>query len=148
MGNTEINSNYFPLLTNEASLHLIISQFAIILGCSSGLHPYYYNRDTGTTWVQSDIIATGNEPARGKTVKRIILPTVVEKARNQFACPTLEGVEVEGEGSWETDFQWDERLMHAEFMQMSIGNSYGTITYSEITFAVLYDSGWYEIEWD
>ena len=73
---------------------------------------------------------------------------MVEKARNQFACPTLEGVEVEGEGSWETDFQWDERLMHAEFMQMSIGNSYGTITYSEITFAVLYDSGWYEIEWD
>ena len=51
------------------------------------------------------------------------------------------------EGPWSTNFQWDERLMHAEFMQMSIGNSYGQITYSDITFAVLYDSGWYEIEW-
>ena len=54
---------------------------------------------------------------------------------------------MEMEGPWSTNFQWDERLMHAEFMQMSIGNSYGQITYSDITFAVLYDSGWYEIEW-
>ena len=95
VGNTMLNSDVWTIASNETILHLIMNQFAMILGTSSALHDFYYNRDTETFWGASNIIQEGFEPARGKTVNRIILPTVVEKARSQFACDSMVGVEVE-----------------------------------------------------
>ena len=40
--------------------------------------------------------------------------------------------------------------MYQDFYHMMFGydNEYGTINYSEITFAWLYDTGWYDIDWN
>ncbi|XP_065839196.1 leishmanolysin-like peptidase isoform X2 [Oscarella lobularis] len=75
-------------------------------------------------------------------VNIVVTPKVKEVARTHFNCPLLDGVELENQGSAQTAFShWEKRLLENEAMT-------GTFTqnpvFSEITFALLEDSGWYK----
>ncbi len=63
--------------------------------------------------------------------------------RNDFGCNTADGLELEDDGGRATaGSHWEERIMYGDYM---IGmNSGGISAISEITLALLEDSGWYK----
>ncbi len=74
--------------------------------------------------------------------RMIITPRVVKAMRNHFGCDTAEGLELENDGGNSTvGFHWEKRIMYGDYMigDISIQNSL-----SEITLALLEDSGWYK----
>ncbi|XP_065832191.1 leishmanolysin-like peptidase [Oscarella lobularis] len=73
-------------------------------------------------------------------VNIVVTPKLKALARTHFNCLLLDGVELENQGSAQTAFShWEKRLLENEAMT-------GTFTqnpvFSEITFALLEDSGW------
>mmetsp|Transcript_6768 Transcript_6768/g.9851 ORF Transcript_6768/g.9851 Transcript_6768/m.9851 type:complete len:1041 (-) Transcript_6768:35-3157(-) len=96
---------------------------------------YNYVADTNT-------IITVEE--RGHTLQKLVLPTVLEKARTHFNCPTLNGVELEnGGGSGTAGSHWEQRITRGEFMNGQIPNH---PVVSIFTLAALADSGWYRVD--
>lgn len=76
-----------------------------------------------------------------KEVHLIVTPTVVREVRNHFNCSTLEGAELEDQGSDGTSMtHWEKRLFENEAMT---GTHTQNSIYSRITLAVLQDTGWY-----
>ena len=70
---------------------------------------------------------------------------VLKQGRRHFACEELEGIELEnqgGEGS--AGSHWEARIMLGDYM---ISTDYPEIVISEITLALLEDSGWYNINY-
>ena len=73
-------------------------------------------------------------------------PKVLEKARNHFNCQTLEGLPLEDQGGDGTaGFHWEGRYMLGDYM---IGADYPDSVISDITLAVLQDSGFYEVDYN
>jgi leishmanolysin-like peptidase len=76
-----------------------------------------------------------------KEVHMIVTPTVVQEVRRHFNCSTLEGAELEDQGSDGTSMtHWEKRLFENEAMT---GTHTQNSVYSRITLAVLQDTGWY-----
>lgn len=76
-----------------------------------------------------------------KEVHLIVTPTVVREVRKHFNCTTLEGAELEDQGSDGTSMtHWEKRLFENEAMT---GTHTQNSIYSRITLAVLQDTGWY-----
>ena len=74
------------------------------------------------------------------SITKLITPRVVEKAREHFNCNTLDGVELENQGSSGTaGSHWEKRLFDNEYMTGS--SSYEPII-STMSLAYLEDSGW------
>lgn len=89
--------------------------------------------------VRSDWI-TG-EGKVDKEVHLIVTPTIVREVRKHFNCSTLEGAELEDQGSDGTSMtHWEKRLFENEAMT---GTHTQNSIYSRITLAVLQDTGWY-----
>lgn len=83
---------------------------------------------------------TGEGPI-DKEVHLIVTPTVVREVRRHFNCSTLEGAELEDQGSDGTSMtHWEKRLFENEAMT---GTHTQNSVYSRITLAVLQDTGWY-----
>lgn len=83
---------------------------------------------------------TGEGPIE-KEVHMIVTPTVVREVRRHFNCSTLEGAELEDQGSDGTSMtHWEKRLFENEAMT---GTHTQNSVYSRITLAVLQDTGWY-----
>ncbi|CAF0990282.1 unnamed protein product [Didymodactylos carnosus] len=81
-----------------------------------------------------------------RTVWLITTPKVKEVVREHFNCSTLEGAELEDQGSSGTALtHWEKRLFEHEIMT-------GTYTQesviSNLTLALLEDSGWYDVSYD
>ncbi|XP_062519504.1 leishmanolysin-like peptidase [Corticium candelabrum] len=75
-------------------------------------------------------------------VKMIVTPTVQQAVRDHFSCQSLEGAEIENQGGTATRLShWEKRVFENEAMT-------GTFTqnpvFSNVTFALLEDTGWYE----
>merc|ERR1712166_1724403 len=83
---------------------------------------------------------------RGNTVWKLVTPKILEKARAQFGCSTLNGAEIENQGgSGTAGSHWEKRLFMNDFMS---GVSAGLRpAYTPMTFALLEDSGWYYVNW-
>ena len=87
------------------------------------------------------------ETKRGKSVSILTLPTVAEKAQTAFGCSELQGAELEDYGSSGTaGSHWDARVLMHDFMTATL--SYPDDIYSDITFAVFADTGWYLVNWE
>ncbi len=72
----------------------------------------------------------------------IITPRVVEATRNHYGCKTIEVLELEDDkGSATAGSHWEERIMAGEIM---FGMDSTEATLSEMTLALLEDSGWYK----
>lgn len=84
---------------------------------------------------------TTGEGAIDKEVHMMVTPTVVREVRKHFNCSTLEGAELEDQGSDGTSMtHWEKRLFENEAMT---GTHTQNSVYSRITLAVLQDTGWY-----
>eukprot|EP00656_Telonema_subtile_P051828 TRINITY_DN7072_c0_g3_i5.p1 TRINITY_DN7072_c0_g3~~TRINITY_DN7072_c0_g3_i5.p1 ORF type:complete len:1087 (+),score=149.88 TRINITY_DN7072_c0_g3_i5:225-3485(+) len=93
----------------------------------------------------TDVLFSATE--RGGTVWKLKTPTVLAKARAHFGCATLDGVEVENQGGPGTEAShWEKRLFNNEFMTGIKGSGMHQV-YSDVTFALLQDSGWYYANW-
>eukprot|EP00899_Mesostigma_viride_P012751 jgi/Mesvir1/21477/Mv03929-RA.1 len=119
------------------------------LGFSSSLFPYYRDAATNPRVPRtsdfpdnanlSSIVRSSSE--RGFDVTRIITPKVAEKAREQYACPSMTGMETENHGGEGTvGSHWEQRLMFGDVMTGVISTDQMV---SNITLALLEDTGWY-----
>jgi hypothetical protein len=79
-------------------------------------------------------------------ITEIVLPGVVQAARDHFDCPGLTGAEVEdGGGDGTSGSHWEKTRFGSEFMT---GTSSVASVYSAVTFNLLQDSGWYTFNAD
>lgn len=82
--------------------------------------------------------------ARGKTVNRIVTPTVVAMAKKYFGCDNITGVELEDEGAaGSVGAHWDRRVLFEELMTASAGSRA-----SIFTLAYFKDLGFYDVDMD
>ncbi|KAK2179003.1 hypothetical protein NP493_519g04015 [Ridgeia piscesae] len=76
-----------------------------------------------------------------RTFSLLVTPRVVEEVRKHFACPTLEGAELENQGTLGTALtHWEKRVFENEAMTGSF-TQHPVI--SRITLALMEDTGWY-----
>lgn len=71
----------------------------------------------GTTIYQPDTNTMTSVTERGQTVYKIVTPKALEKAKEQFGCSTLSGVELENQGGTGTaGDHWEKRIYMNDFM--------------------------------
>lgn len=81
--------------------------------------------------------------ADGSLREYLVLPKVLQAAREHFGCPTLDRVPLEEHGGEGSAFShWDSRFMHTEVLT---AESAIIPRVSDITLALLQDSGWYQV---
>ena len=146
------------VLTWEEVLSLIIHETFHVLGIGvyTDLRLSVYRRPTGFSSDGFDkfINDDGTERSdvysvlekRGKERAVITLPTVMEKARAFFGCPSMDGVELEdyGASSGAPTSHWENRVISYDFMISYVPPA---APYSLLTLAVMADSGWYSVDW-
>lgn len=78
-----------------------------------------------------------------RTVHMVVTPRVVQEVREHFACPDLEGAELEDQGGDGTALtHWEKRIFQDEAMTGTVHTK--DPAYSRLTFALLEDTGWYK----
>ncbi|KAI0207674.1 Leishmanolysin-like peptidase [Lamellibrachia satsuma] len=81
-----------------------------------------------------------------RTFSLLVTPRVVEEVRKHFACPTLEGAELENQGTLGTALtHWEKRVFENEAMTGSF-TQHPVI--SRVTLALMEDTGWYQANYD
>jgi leishmanolysin len=111
------------------------------LGFSQSLYQFYQKPDNTTRPISE---TQGTVDINGSTYNTIILPEVVQFAREYFNCQTLSYVPLEQEGGvGSADSHWDKAFLPNEYMNPTI-ESPGII--SEFTIKLLTSSGWYLAE--
>jgi hypothetical protein len=143
-GRININMYHFNSSMNIGDkITVLIHELTHLLGFSNYLFQYFHkpNGDLYTTDESIGVITQ-----RGKPVTIAKFPTVVSKARAAFGCSTLQGLELEDQGgSGTAGSHWEKMLMYGDFMQGDTGAD--DWVFSDITFALLEDSGWYSIDY-
>jgi leishmanolysin len=125
------------------AISVITHEMTHLLGFSNLLFQYYH-KPNGDAYTPEEI--TSVITRRGKDVTILKLPTVVSKARAAFGCSTLEGLELEDQGGVGTaGTHWEKMFMYGDFMQGDTGAD--DWVFSDISFAVLEDSGWYSVDY-
>lgn len=84
---------------------------------------------------------------RGVETSVITTPKVVQYTREYFGCDSAVGMQLENNGAGgSVGSHWEKTLLYDEYMnpQMLDTKAY----YSKFTFALLEDSGWYEVNYD
>jgi len=125
--NKEADSIFIP-----TALHEITH----ILGFSQNLFGFFVDKN----FKRIPIHKTLKKDITGRT--KIISPLVVKAMQNHFGCNTADGLELEDDGKQGTAAShWEERIMYGDYM---IGMDSKENGISEITLALLEDSGWYK----
>ncbi len=87
-----------------------------------------------------------NHPVSNKKSFAIASPKVVEMARKHFGCSTLEHIFLENEGGGGTaSAHWEKQFLGNELMT---GFTSGNPVLSNISLALLEDTGWYKVNYD
>ena len=125
---SQINAQSFLIM-------LLLHEVTHVLGFSDGLFKYFQTNDTliKTTTINriQRTLFTGSN--------------VVKHARRHFACDNIEGVELENQGGdGSAGSHWEARIMLGDYM---ISTDYQEIVISEISLALLEDSGWYGVNY-
>jgi hypothetical protein len=125
---------YFTLLTIHEVNH--------IFSMNSDLFEYFIDSN-GNPIPKEKVVTTS--VINGESRSLIITPKVVQAARKYFGCDTMMGVELENQGGSGTKgSHWESRVMLGDFM---IGESYAENVVSEISLALMEDSGWYQVNY-
>eukprot|EP00656_Telonema_subtile_P052136 TRINITY_DN7181_c0_g1_i1.p2 TRINITY_DN7181_c0_g1~~TRINITY_DN7181_c0_g1_i1.p2 ORF type:complete len:232 (-),score=45.94 TRINITY_DN7181_c0_g1_i1:16-711(-) len=102
----------------------------------------------GTTINKPSSRVLANSTERNTTVWKIKTNTTLAKARNQTGCSTLDGVELENQGGVGIAGEhWEKRVYMNDFMT-GVSVSGQTTVYSDVTFGLLEDTGWYFVNWN
>jgi len=97
-----------------------------------------YTPDTSVMTTTADLRGTGN------TVHKLVSPKILEKVREMTGCTTLDGAELENQGGVGTaGSHWEMRLFLNELMA---GAEHPVAVKSELTLALLYDTGYYYVD--
>jgi hypothetical protein len=139
-GFLEVNSFYYPGLSEEDELQLFPHEMTHILGFSRSLFDYYHK---GPDVLYDVDEITLSSFARGAPVWQIVLPQVAQAGRDEFNCSTLTGVEVEGTTE-DIGSHWDKRVLFNEYMISDI--TVKEVSFSKITAALLNSTGWYFVD--
>ena len=95
-----------------------------------------------------DSIMSRSIDASGKLVRKLITPHVVAAIREHYACPSLDGAELENQGGDGTVLShWEKRVLRGDIMVGSIDGYFDGYmgqmqVISKVTMALLQDSGW------
>ena len=110
-------------------------------------HPLGIPSLDGGSWLPSSSgYDTVRRPALNKDVTIIKSPRVLREARLFFACPTLDGVEIEdGGGGGTAGSHWEKRLFDQDFMNGQDTSIMSFIT--PMSMAMLEDAGWYTVDY-
>ncbi|PRP80464.1 hypothetical protein PROFUN_14625 [Planoprotostelium fungivorum] len=118
-------------------------EMAHVLGFSFKKIENFRNRTDYSVLPTSSIyqIVTRDYGSKSRRAVVIVLPTVLQFARQHFGCNTLDGLELEDGGNNGTAYShWEKRIMNNEYMT---GSSSQNPIFSVLTLALLHDSGWY-----
>ena len=129
------NTSYFSARRVKEYFRLIIlHELTHALGFLYSMF-YYFPGEINNT--------IGYEYIRGAYRYVIKTPKVIEVAKKYFNCSDIKGVELEDQGGDGTAFShWEQRILLGDYMGGVIYQEEMTI--SEITLALLEDSGWYK----
>ncbi|KAK8798794.1 hypothetical protein WA158_007878 [Blastocystis sp. Blastoise] len=129
--------------SRDKLIAVCIHELTHVLGFSEARYSSYRRPNNGNTWGRSQVVKEFSE--FGKQVSKIITPTVVSKAKEQFGCfdwPNS-GLELEDNGGPGTaGSHWEKRLLHDEYMT---GTAEQNAIYSALTLALFEDMGWYSV---
>uniref|UniRef100_A0A3Q0KQB5 Leishmanolysin-like peptidase n=1 Tax=Schistosoma mansoni TaxID=6183 RepID=A0A3Q0KQB5_SCHMA len=94
-------------------------------------------REVTRTWKSAMVTST-------RKIGAFVLPKTLEFARSHFNCSSLDGVDLENEGSGATALtHFEKRVVNDELMSGSVELS---LTISGLTLSVFQDSGWYDVD--
>ena len=81
----------------------------------------------------------------GEQYTYIKSPKVIEKARIHFGCDSVEGIQLENQGQdGSIGSHWESRYMLGDYM---ISSDYSEVVISDLTLALLEDTGFYKINY-
>jgi hypothetical protein len=122
---------------------LVLHEINHILAFNSGLFEFFINPNTLAKLGLNNI--TKEKVVNGLKKTLIITPKVLEVARKHFNCNSLEGIELENQGGdGSAGSHWEARVMLGDFM---IAETYPENIISEISLALMEDSGWYKVNY-
>jgi len=106
------------------------------------MNNYFKDPSTGEAYTTGPVVVVAE---RGRTdVRKLATPRVLAHARDHFNCPTLNGMELEGQGGSGTGAShWDSRLVR-NYDVMGPAQSAFESTLSQMTLAYFEDSGHYQ----
>jgi len=133
-----IDTHYFTLRrVEEYFSEVILHELTHALGFLYTMFPYYPNGAEGT-YTKANI--------RGVERTIIKTPKVLEVAKKYFNCESITGIELEDQGGMGSALShWEQRILLGDYMGAVIYQEEMVI--SEITLALLEDSGWYKINY-
>ena len=147
VGYIHIEINNFFYLFEQLQIQYMIRETGHVLAFDSKLFADFV-LPTGEKYSQSQYSTLINYPNRGKTVKTIAFPKMLEKARLNFNCD-IQGLEMEDnfeeEGLENEAFFWDARIMTHDILSAIMSDE---VVFSEISLALFEDSGWYLANFD
>ena len=125
---------------NETNSHsylimLLLHEITHVLGFSEYLYDYF---QTNSTLIKTKEI---------NGIKRTLFTgeNVIKQAKRHFNCDNIEGIELENQGGdGSAGSHWEARIMLGDYM---ISTDYPEIVISEISLALLEDSGWYYVNY-
>ena len=114
---------------------LLLHEITHVLGFSSSLFEFF---QTYPSLIKTKTV---------NGLKRTLFtgPNVIKQAKRHFNCDNIEGIELENQGGdGSAGSHWEARIMLGDYM---ISTDYPEIVISEISLALLEDSGWYNVNY-
>ena len=133
------NAEYFEKENVEKYFsNVFIHELTHAFGFLSGAFEYFPGGKDNTLGTKID--------EYGITRYFIKTPKVVEFAKKYFGCDSIDGVEVENQGTGgSAGSHWEGRILLGEYMTSE--NYEDEVTISEFTLSLLEDSGWYKVNY-
>jgi len=121
---------------------LVFHELNHVLSFNASLFDQFID-SAGKPIEKSKVVTT--KTINGVARQLISTPKVVAAARKHFGCNTADGIELENQGGLGTaGSHWEMRTMAGDFM---IGESYAENVISDMSLALMEDSGWYTVNY-
>ena len=144
-----VNINFCPdklslaLSDRSATLVQLIKSIIHSLAFDYRLVPFFTDVSTGQPWVQpiSDTFGLGRRLVLLNTTRARVA------AREHFKCNNLPGLELENSNVFKLSYNMlllEERIFHGEAMSSGSLKTRKGLMFSNLTFSVIEDTGWYE----
>ncbi|OMJ91261.1 hypothetical protein SteCoe_6240 [Stentor coeruleus] len=125
-------ANYLAYPSFEVRMQVLIHESLHILGFSTSAMSKWRKPD-GSLYLANELTKTAT--VRGTSRTFVITPTVLQTTRDSFNCQTLNGAELDPQGS-----HWSMRAIYNDVM---IPHASFPPIFSNITLALMQDTGWY-----